>query len=106
MQPTILVIIKQDERLGLVLPTLQDCRLVIEVADSSVRYDREIKAFLYAEAGIPEYWLVNLPDGVIQQYQKPTQAEDNVQRTWRRGEFITASQFATVKSSVTKVVGG
>lgn len=101
-----LVVLQRDDRLRFALPTPDVCKLLIEVADTSVKYDREIKAFLYAEAGIPEYWLVNLPDGVIQQYQEPTHAGYNVQRTWRRGEFITTPQFSAVKISVTEVVGG
>lgn len=100
-----LVVITQDDRMRSTLPTAQDCFLVIEVADSSVRYDREIKAFLYAEAGIPEYWLVNLPEGIIQQYQEPTQEGYNLQRTWRRGESVTTPQFPMVAIPVTKVVG-
>jgi Uma2 family endonuclease len=40
--------------------------LVIEVADSSLAYDRTRKAQAYAGSGIPEYWIVNLPDGQIE----------------------------------------
>ncbi len=38
------------------------CFSLIEVADSSVLYDREEKRAAYARAGIAEYWLVNLPE--------------------------------------------
>ncbi len=40
--------------------------LVIEVADSSLDYDRNVKSSLYAEAEIPEYWIVNLVDNVVE----------------------------------------
>jgi Uma2 family endonuclease len=46
--------------------------IVIEVADSSLASDRTIKGRLYAESGIPEYWLVNLVDGEIEVYRDPT----------------------------------
>jgi Uma2 family endonuclease len=46
--------------------------LVIEVADSSLRGDRVIKGRLYAESGIPEFWLVNLVDGVVEVHRDPT----------------------------------
>jgi len=39
--------------------------LVIEVADSSLRYDLSLKSELYAGAGIPEYWVVDLPNRVL-----------------------------------------
>lgn len=45
--------------------------LVIEVSDSSLRFDRESKAPLYAEAGIPEYWIVNLVDDVLEVFRNP-----------------------------------
>jgi Uma2 family endonuclease len=46
--------------------------LVIEVADTSVTKDREVKQRLYAEAGIPEYWLVNLAEGQVEIYTEPS----------------------------------
>ncbi|MBK6622620.1 MAG: Uma2 family endonuclease [Saprospirales bacterium] len=45
--------------------------MVIEVADTSLPYDRKIKALLYAEFGIPEYWILNLRDQCVEQYQLP-----------------------------------
>lgn len=45
--------------------------LVIEVSYSTVRYDRGIKRRVYAEAGIPEYWIVNLADRVVEVYTDP-----------------------------------
>ena len=40
--------------------------LVIEIADRSLEYDRDCKGSLYARAGIPDYWIVNLPDKRIE----------------------------------------
>jgi len=45
--------------------------LVVEVADSSLAYDRDTKDGLYAEAGIEEYWIVNLVDGVLEVRRRP-----------------------------------
>jgi Uma2 family endonuclease len=42
-------------------PRPEDVLLVIEVADTSLQYDRDVKLPLYAAHGIPEYWLVDLP---------------------------------------------
>ncbi|MGH7348772.1 MAG: Uma2 family endonuclease [Candidatus Rokuibacteriota bacterium] len=46
--------------------------LVVEVAESSLRFDRETKGPLYARAGLAEYWIVNLADRVIEVYRDPT----------------------------------
>jgi Uma2 family endonuclease len=45
--------------------------LVIEVADSSLRFDREDKARLYAISGVPEYWIVNLVENVLEVFRDP-----------------------------------
>lgn len=45
--------------------------LVVEVADSSVRYDRDVKARVYARAAIPEYWIVDLPARVVEVHRMP-----------------------------------
>jgi Uma2 family endonuclease len=52
-------------------PTPEDVLLVIEVADSSLAKDRGLKAGLYAEAGISDYWIVNIPERVIEVRRDP-----------------------------------
>lgn len=50
--------------------------LVVEVADSSLRLDRRLKGGLYARAGLPEYWILNLVDGVLEAHREPHPAAD------------------------------
>lgn len=50
-------------------PTGQDTVLVVEVADATWRFDREHKGRVYAAAGIPEYWIVNLESGALEVYR-------------------------------------
>lgn len=52
-------------------PGPADVLLLVEVADSSLRYDRRIKLPLYAEAGIVEYWLVDLKAGRVEVFRNP-----------------------------------
>lgn len=52
-------------------PTAKDVFLIIEVADSSLNYDREIKLPIYAKAGIGEYWIVNVEARNIEAYHTP-----------------------------------
>jgi len=54
-------------------PSAADILLVIEVSDSSLKYDREIKLPLYAEYGIVNYWLFNLLDNCLESYAEPYQ---------------------------------
>ena len=50
--------------------------LVVEVADSSLRLDRRLKGGLYARAGLREYWIVNLVEGVLEVHREPEPAAD------------------------------
>lgn len=52
-------------------PTPEDILLVIEITDSSLDYDREVKRSLYAEAGIAHYWLFNLLEQCLEAYSEP-----------------------------------
>ena len=45
--------------------------LVVEVAESSLAFDRREKGSLYARAGVPDYWILNLLDRVIEVYRDP-----------------------------------
>jgi Uma2 family endonuclease len=50
--------------------------LVVEVADSSLRLDRRFKAAIYAQAGLPEYWIVNLVDRALEVHREPRPVAD------------------------------
>lgn len=50
--------------------------LVVEVAEFSLDFDRRHKGSLYARAGLPEYWIVNLVDRTLEVYRIPTPARD------------------------------
>ncbi len=53
-------------------PVVADVGLVVGVADSTLDTDRDIKAPLYGHAGLPEYWIINIPDRRIEVYAQPT----------------------------------
>lgn len=53
------------------LPTAADALLVVEVADSTARYDREVKLPLYARHGIGELWIVDLDANLLLIHQDP-----------------------------------
>jgi Uma2 family endonuclease len=70
--------------------------LVVEVADSSLAVDREHKGSLYARARLPEYWIVNLVDRVVEVYREPVPSAAafygwayRVGQTLRPGEHVT-----------------
>jgi hypothetical protein len=86
-------------------PGPEDVLLVIEVAETSVEYDRERKLPLYARAGIPEAWLVDLPADAIEVHRRPVPHGYGEVRTLRRGETLTAVNFPTLAIAVGDVLG-
>lgn len=83
-----------------------DVHLVIEVADSSLEFDRTVKLPLYAEAGIRELWIVNLIDERVEVYQQPqldgTFAQGFIMA---RGDEVQPLAFAGVKLAVNEILG-
>lgn len=69
---------------------------LIEVASSSLDRDRRLKGSLYARAGVPEYWVINLVDGLAEVYTKPTDEGYQHTRIVRRGQALTPAAFADV----------
>jgi Uma2 family endonuclease len=70
-EPDLMVLRPPLDRYREKLPTPEDVLLLVEVADTSLEFDREAKLPLYAEAGIPEVWLVNLKENLLEVYRDP-----------------------------------
>jgi len=82
----------------------RDVLLVIEISSSTLDYDREVKAPLYAEAGIPECWIVNLVDGCLDVYRRPTaQGYADVQ-TLTSGDEIEIPGFSGQPLAVSELI--
>lgn len=54
-------------------PSPSDILLLIEISDSSLKYDQEVKLLVYAEANISNYWIFNLVDNSLECYSEPYQ---------------------------------
>lgn len=81
--------------------------LVIEVSQSSLGYDRPFKGQLYARAEIPEYWVVNLKDRVVEVYTEPKGGQYTAMRIVRPGESLRPTAvplLATLESPVDSIL--
>jgi Uma2 family endonuclease len=78
--------------------------LVIEVAESSVGDDRSLKGPLYAAAGVPEYWIVNLVEGVVEVYREPRDGVYALVSRHDRDATLAVPGFADVRIAVRDVV--
>jgi len=74
------------------LPSAKDIAAAMEVADSSLTYDRTTKLRIYAVAAIPVYWIVNLVDRQIEVYEKPrpdgTYAVCNIYKLGQKAKLL------------------
>lgn len=70
-EPDFAILRKRADNYRFSLPQAEDVYFVIEIADSTLKYDREVKMLLYAEAGISDYWLFNLIDNHLETYSQP-----------------------------------
>jgi Uma2 family endonuclease len=85
-------------------PTPDDVFLLIEVADSSLDFDRGKKLQVYARSGIAEFWIVNLPDSVIEVYREPNFTGYEKKTVVRAGEKATLSAFPNVAVDVAELL--
>ena len=78
--------------------------LMIEVAESSLRKDRRIKAGLYAREGVPDYWIVALSERVIEVYRTPSDGKYTQVTRHGIGETLRPHAFADVEVPVADVI--
>ena len=104
-QPDIAVLKRRDDFYRHAHPRPEDVLVVIEVSDSTLELDRKVKLPLYAGAGIPEAWLVNLPEECIEVYSDPAGGEYQTVRSYARGEVVRSRSLAALRVSVAKVFG-
>ena len=83
-----------------------DVLLVIEVADSSLRYDREAKLPVYAKAGIPEAWLVDVGAQTVTMYTEPTEDGYAAEQVLRRGQEVVSLSVDGLRLSLDRIFEG
>lgn len=83
----------------------EDILLIIEVADTSLRYDQRVKSKLYGTAGIADYWIVNLPERQIEVYREPRPNGYRTVTTYAPGETLSPLAFPDVVLQVEQIMG-
>jgi Uma2 family endonuclease len=86
-------------------PTPADVLLLVEVAETSTRYDRRVKMPLYARSGIPECWLVDLDQATFTVYRDPTPTGYRTVQTVRRGERLASLAIPDLELAVADILG-
>lgn len=87
-QPDIAIVHRRDDRYAGGHPEPEDVLLLIEVSESSLAYDRDVKLPHYARAGIAEVWLVALLPQSVEVYRAPNNDGYGEKRTMQRGDTL------------------
>jgi Uma2 family endonuclease len=86
-------------------PLPEDVLLVIEISYSTFRFDSKIKAPLYAEAGIREYWIINIPSNSLEVYTLPVLGQYTHHQIFKHGQTISPQAFPAVTFSIEEILG-
>ncbi|MDO9708968.1 Uma2 family endonuclease [Paracraurococcus lichenis] len=86
-------------------PTAADVLLLVEVAQSSLAYDRKVKLPLYARHGVPEVWIVNLGEGVVEVHRTPKDETYQDATTAGRGDTLEPALLPGLRIAVAEVLG-
>ena len=86
-------------------PSPEDVLLVVEVSDTTVRYDSSVKASLYAEAGIPEYWLLDVNKDVLVVRVDPVAGEYRSVQILHRGEAVSPRKLPSTSFTIDEILG-
>jgi Uma2 family endonuclease len=79
--------------------------LLVEVSKESLRKDRRIKGRVYAGAGVPEYWIVNVIDRSVERLTGPVDGVYTMVETFRPGDVLSAGAIARVEIPVADIFG-
>ncbi len=105
LEPEIALFRFRDDYYAEHLPTPADTLLIIEVADSSLDFDRIVKLPRYARGGVPEVWIVNLAAGVIEVYREPVAGGYRETSQAGRGDVLDLPGVAGVQVRVEHILG-
>ncbi len=103
-QPDVVVLNPREDFYETGHPTPEDILLLVEVADSSIDYDRNVKIPLYAENQIKEVWLVDLNQNCLEVYQKPHQNYYQITQKLTSAHNLFLSDFPDIEIQLNKIL--
>ena len=104
-QPDICLLNRREDFYRQNTPTAQDVLMVMEIADTTLRYDRDVKFPRYAASGIREAWLIDLENDRVEIYSEPTVNGYSLVRILHRGQEAHSTIFPEIQISVEDILG-
>ena len=103
-QPDVLILRRRDDHYRSANPTAADVLLVIEVSDSTLAHDRDTKGPIYAQAGIEEYWIVDLVNSQLLVYRQPVDGAYRSVRVLGKEDTVQPLAFPDVTIAVSEIL--
>ena len=103
-QPDIMLLRPREDFYTTSHPTAADTLLLIEVSDSSLEYDRTTKASVYAQAGIEDYWIVNLVDSQVIVHRQPVDGAYRSIRTLDPSDVVQPLAFPDLTVQISEIL--
>ena len=104
VQPDVAILRQREDGYSSGHPGPDDVLLIIEVSDSTLDYDRNVKLSIYAAASIPETWIVNIPYRRVEAYSEPSRGEYLNRRLFGPGESVSPLAFPDVSIPVSQII--
>jgi len=104
-QPDMTLLRRRHDFYASAIPGPQDVLLLVEVADTSVAFDRQVKMPLYARSGIAEHWLIDLNQETVTVYRDPGPGGYRSTQVIRRGERLAPLSFPDCELTVDSLLG-
>ncbi|MDP2825508.1 MAG: Uma2 family endonuclease [Sulfuritalea sp.] len=101
-QPDIAVV--KDKNYAEAHPCVEDVLLIVEVSDTTLAYDRDVKLSLYARHGIPEVWLLDVNAGELTVYREPAEGQYRLIRKPTAVESVSPVLVPGVAISLAEVL--
>jgi len=105
-EPDIAVLRPRADEYGSAHPAAADVLLVVEVSDSTLHYDQEVKLPLYARNGIPEVWIVDLHNGELHFHRRPEAGSYLERKTTRTPGLAGLAALPGVQIDLSRLLGG
>ncbi len=104
-QPDFAILRVHPDKAASAVPGPEDVLLLIEVADTTLAYDRDTKLALYAKCGIAESWIVNLSSECIEVYREPLSDGYSKRIDIQRQDSVAPLALPTISIAATEVFG-
>jgi Uma2 family endonuclease len=104
-EPDLCFVKPRRDHYGRKHPGSGDTLLAIEVSDSSLKYDRDVKSGLYATTRISEFWIVHLAGDVLLVFREPSKGGYKISLTFHRGETVSPLAFPEIEIAVADLLG-